>query len=172
MQCSQLPAICLQCDMTYNCFYGEELTVNCSSLPGINCKGDDNFIRSMKCAFCYQFPSSNYTCSSNFSCRAVGNKSTSTYIATCTIDNSILCLGNRTFQKNVKCNWTSGHHWSTAVILSITLGGFGADRFYLGYWRTGLGKLFSLGGLGVWTLIDVVLIAIGYLKPEDGSLYL
>ena len=54
----------------------------------------------------------------------------------------------------------------------MTLGGFGADRFYLGYWREGLGKLFSLGGIGVWTLVDVVLIAIGYLKPEDGSLYL
>ena len=36
-----------------------------------------------------------------------------------------------------------GKSWSTALILSITLGGFGADRFYLGYWREGLGKLFS-----------------------------
>ena len=40
---------------------------------------------------------------------------------------------------------------------------------YLGYWREGLGKLFSFGGLGVWTLVDVVLIAVGYIRPEDGS---
>lgn len=55
---------------------------------------------------------------------------------------------------------------------SITLGGFGADRFYLGQWREGLGKLFSFGGLGIWTLIDVLLIAVGYVGPADGSLYI
>lgn len=55
---------------------------------------------------------------------------------------------------------------------SITLGGFGIDRFYLGSWAEGIGKLFSFGGLGVWTLIDVILIAAGYLKPADGSVYI
>lgn len=55
---------------------------------------------------------------------------------------------------------------------SITLGGFGADRFYLGQWREGLGKLFSFGGLGIWTLIDVLLIGVGYVGPVDGSLYI
>lgn len=57
-------------------------------------------------------------------------------------------------------------------MLSITLGGFGADRFYLGLWRAGIGKLFSFGGLGVWTLVDVILIATEYVKPADGSYYL
>ena len=55
---------------------------------------------------------------------------------------------------------------------SITLGGFGVDRFYLGDWRNGLGKLFSFGGLGVWTLVDIMLVAIGYLSPTDGSLFI
>ena len=58
------------------------------------------------------------------------------------------------------------------MLLSITLGGFGVDRFYLGYWRSALGKLFSFGGVGVWTVVDVLLIAIGYLTPADGSLYI
>lgn len=58
------------------------------------------------------------------------------------------------------------------VFCSITLGGFGADRFYLGQWREGLGKLFSFGGLGIWTLIDVLLIGVGYVGPADGSLYI
>lgn len=31
--------------------------------------------------------------------------------------------------KNLQCNWTVGYKWSTALILSMTLGGFGADRF-------------------------------------------
>lgn len=70
------------------------------------------------------------------------------------------------------CNWTSGKRWSVALVLSITLGGFGADRFYIGMWREGIGKLFSFGGLGVWTLVDVVLVATRYLTPADGSLYI
>ena len=52
------------------------------------------------------------------------------------------------------------------------MGGFGFDRFYLGYWQEGLGKLFSFGGFGVWTLVDIILIATGYLKPVDGSQYI
>ena len=32
------------------------------------------------------------------------------------------------FSKRVECNWTEGYSWRTTLILSITLGGFGADR--------------------------------------------
>lgn len=83
-----------------------------------------------------------------------------------------MILGHRTFKKKVRCNWTGGYKWSTALALSITLGGFGADRFYLGHWKEGIGKLFSFGGLGVWTIIDVILISLHYLGPADGSLYI
>lgn len=47
----------------------------------------------------------------------------------CTINSDILCLGRRKFLKRLRCNWTGGHRWSTALILSITLGGFGIDRY-------------------------------------------
>lgn len=57
------------------------------------------------------------------------------------------------------------------MFLSVTLGGFGADRFYLGMWKSAIGKLFSFGGLGIWTLVDVILIGVGYIGPADGSLY-
>ena len=33
--------------------------------------------------------------------------------------------------KNLLCNWTVGYRWSVALFLSITLGGFGADRYVI-----------------------------------------
>lgn len=40
--------------------------------------------------------------------------------------------------------------WSTALLLSIFLGFYGADRFYLGYILHGILKFFTFGGFGVW----------------------
>jgi TM2 domain-containing membrane protein YozV len=71
-----------------------------------------------------------------------------------------------------QCKWTSGVRWSTSFMLSLTLGGVGADRFYLGHIATGVAKLLTFGGLGVWTVVDVVLTAVGFLHPSDGSLLL
>uniref|UniRef100_A0ACB8E5F6 TM2 domain-containing protein 3 n=2 Tax=Sphaerodactylus townsendi TaxID=933632 RepID=A0ACB8E5F6_9SAUR len=125
----------------------------------------------MTCQFCWQLPPSDYTCSNPTNCKTVSCPR-ERYRANCTVKDHIHCLGNRTFPKMLYCNWTGGYKWSTALALSITLGGFGADRFYLGQWREGLGKLFSFGGLGIWTLIDVLLIGVGYVGPADGSLYI
>ena len=57
----------------------------------------------------------------------------------------------------------------TALILSIVLGNLGVDRFYLGYVGLGLLKLFTFGGCGIWTLIDIILIATGNLKDAQGN---
>ena len=58
-----------------------------------------------------------------------------------------------------------------ALILSILLGELGIDRFYLGYIGTGILKLITCGGFGIWWLIDLIMIATGKLKPKDGSEY-
>ena len=58
-----------------------------------------------------------------------------------------------------------------ALILSIFLGELGIDRFYLGYIGTGILKLITCGGIGIWWLIDLIMIATGKLKPKDGSEY-
>lgn len=60
---------------------------------------------------------------------------------------------------------------TTALILSILLGGLGVDRFYLGYAGMGILKLFTAGCFGVLYIIDIINIATGKLLPADGSAY-
>ncbi len=64
---------------------------------------------------------------------------------------------------------SGGKSWIVAVLLSFFLGGLGIDRFYLGYTTLGIIKLITLGGLGVWALIDFILILIRALQPKDGD---
>uniref|UniRef100_A0A183CMB5 Dolichyl-diphosphooligosaccharide--protein glycosyltransferase subunit KCP2 n=1 Tax=Globodera pallida TaxID=36090 RepID=A0A183CMB5_GLOPA len=140
---SPLSPPCLKCDFPADCSLGAPISVNCT-LSEIVCEEMKN-------------------CSTN---------ELSLHRTTCRAKSNVICAGRRTFFKNVRCHWTSGHSWSKALFLSITLGGFGVDRFYLGHWKSAIGKLFSFGGLGVWTLLDIVLIAIGYIQPADESLYI
>jgi len=58
---------------------------------------------------------------------------------------------------------------STALILSILLGEFGIDRFYLGYTGLGVLKLITFGGAGIWWLIDIIKIATGSMKDAQGN---
>lgn len=46
------------------------------------------------------------------------------------------------------------------IILSYLLGIFGIDRMYLGCWVSGFLKLVTLGGLGIWYLIDLLMIMV------------
>jgi len=56
-----------------------------------------------------------------------------------------------------------------ALLLSITLGFLGMDRFYLGYGILGLLKLGTMGGCGLWWVIDILLIAAGGLRDAEGG---
>eukprot|EP00731_Ephydatia_muelleri_P011968 Em0006g862a len=121
--------------------------------------------------YCYQLPPEKYCCTQNNSCVVRGTPP-SKYLANCTVFDDTLCLSaGRTFSKWLPCNRSIGKRWSTAVLLSFTVGGFGIDRFYLEQWGTAVGKLVTFGGLGVWSILDVILIATGYLTPGDGSSY-
>lgn len=44
------------------------------------------------------------------------------------------------------------------LLASIFLGVLGLDRFLIGDWGKGLGKLFTGGGLGIWWLADWFMI--------------
>jgi TM2 domain-containing membrane protein YozV len=59
-----------------------------------------------------------------------------------------------------------------ALLLCLFLGCFGAHRFYIGKTGTGVLMLLTLGGLGIWMLIDLILIAAGSLRDaEDRRVY-
>ena len=56
------------------------------------------------------------------------------------------------------------------LILCLLLGGLGVHRFYVGKIGTGIVMLLTLGGLGIWTLIDIIVIAVQKFKDSQGLL--
>jgi len=57
----------------------------------------------------------------------------------------------------------------TALLLVIFLGPLGIHRFYLGYTWQGIVQLLTLGVFGIWSLIDLIRIITGDLKPKNGE---
>lgn len=52
--------------------------------------------------------------------------------------------------------------WILVLVMSIIFGALGVDRFIMGKIGTGILKLITFGGLGIWWLVDIILIATKY----------
>ncbi len=53
-------------------------------------------------------------------------------------------------------------NWILCLIMSVLFGSLGVDRYMMGKVGTGILKLITLGGLGIWWLVDIILIATKY----------
>ena len=58
----------------------------------------------------------------------------------------------------------------STLLLCVLFGWLGAHRFYVGKTGTGILMLLTLGGLGVWALIDTIMIAVQQFKDSQGLL--
>lgn len=54
------------------------------------------------------------------------------------------------------------------LLLCFFLGIFGVHRFYVGKIGTGILMVLTLGGLGIWSLVDFIIIACGNFKDKNG----
>ncbi len=53
-------------------------------------------------------------------------------------------------------------NWILCLLMSIFFGSIGVDRFIMGKIATGVLKFITLGGLGIWWFVDVILVASKY----------
>ncbi|MES2019217.1 MAG: TM2 domain-containing protein [Pseudomonadota bacterium] len=62
----------------------------------------------------------------------------------------------------------SDKEWLVTLLLAFFLGFLGVHRFYTGHIGIGIVQLLTMGGCGVWALIDFILIAVGSYTDAEG----
>ncbi|MGV3503730.1 MAG: TM2 domain-containing protein [Adhaeribacter sp.] len=85
------------------------------------------------------------------------------------LNKEIKTLVKEAKKNNMPAAQAEGKSQVVALILVLLVGALGIHRFYLGYTGIGIAQLLTLGGCGIWALIDLVRIITGDLKPKDGD---
>lgn len=63
-------------------------------------------------------------------------------------------------------------HFLILFFFSFMWGTFGVDRIYMGLIGSGILKLITFGGLGLWTLTDLIVVMTGTFKDKEGRVSL
>ena len=76
-------------------------------------------------------------------------------------DEAVVCVGcGCAVKSNVTNELKEGQKsWLLILLMSIFFGSLGIDRFMMGHVGLGILKLLTVGAFGIWTLIDIILIA-------------
>ncbi len=86
-----------------------------------------------------------------------------------TTNNNVTVVENNEDELSSPAAAAEGKSQVVALVLAALVGGLGIHRFYLGYTWQGIVQLLTLGGCGIWALIDLIRIITGDLQPKDGS---
>ena len=65
---------------------------------------------------------------------------------------------------------TSEKGFVPTILLCFFLGALGVHRFYVGKIGTGILQLLTFGGLGIWTMVDFIMVVCGKFSDGDGNL--
>lgn len=102
------------------------------------------------------------TCCGNFVCQECAtNVNGKVVCKTC------LAQGAFNIQQPVQSN-SKRPDWLITLLLCFFLGGIGGHRFYAGKIGSGVVQLVTLGGCGIWSLIDLIMILCGKFTDSNG----
>ena len=96
-------------------------------------------------------------------------------------DKAVICIGCGVPTQNYVTPRNSGFQlmdtqlpegrfdWLTTLLLCFFLGVLGVHSFYTKKTSIGIAQLLTLGGCGIWTTIDLIMIIVGSFKDGNGN---
>ncbi|TDW96451.1 zinc-ribbon domain and TM2 domain-containing protein [Dinghuibacter silviterrae] len=88
-------------------------------------------------------------------------------------DNAVVCVKCGVLTGNVPVSKVAdpdlvGYDWLTALLLCWFLGWLGVHSFYTKKTGIGIAQLLTLGGCGIWQLVDLIMIIVGSYRDGLG----